>query len=51
MGRDNGGMGGSVIRNMHKGHMDKAKGGMIKGRKWEWWDWGEQWWGKGDNCN
>ena len=35
VGADNGGKGGSVARNMYKGHMDKAKG-RIKGGKWGW---------------
>ena len=31
-----GGKGGRVFRNMYKGHMDKTKGGRIKGGKWGW---------------
>ena len=34
-GRGTGGEGRRVVRNMHKGHMDKAKGG--KDRGWEVW--------------
>ena len=30
------GKGGRVFRNMYKGHMDKTKGGRIKGGKWGW---------------
>ena len=36
-----------LSKNMHKGHMDKAKGGGIEGGRWGWlgsgkW-WGEKW--------
>ena len=30
-----------VFRNMYKGHMDKTKGGRIKGGKWGWLGCGE----------
>ena len=42
----NGGNGrkwGRVVRNMYKGHMDKTKGGRIKGGKWGWLGGGELW--------
>ena len=47
---DNGEKGGRVVRNMYKGHLDKTKGGRIKGGKWGQLVWVE-WWGRnGDNC-
>ena len=30
------GKGGSVFRNNSKGHMDKTKGGGIRGGRWGW---------------
>ena len=30
-----------VVRNMYKGHMDKAKGGRIEGGRWGWGGLGE----------
>ena len=45
--RDNGGW---PSRSMHKGHMDKAKGGGFKGGRQGWVEQGA-WWGEnGDNC-
>ena len=29
-------LGCRVIKNMYKGHIDKAKGGSFEGRKWRW---------------
>ena len=37
------GKGERVFRNNYKGHMDKTKGGRIKGGKWGWLGWGEWW--------
>ena len=34
VGGDNGGKGGRVFRNIHKGHMDKTKEGGIRGGSW-----------------
>ena len=46
-----GGKGEGVFRNMYEGHMDKTKGGRIKGGKWGWLELGGEWWeGNGDNC-
>ena len=36
-------MGGRVFRNKYKGHMDKTKGGGIRGGRWGWLGW----WGSG----
>ena len=41
-----GGKGGRVVRNMYKGHMDKAKAGRIEGGRWGWLGWGGWWGGK-----
>ena len=35
-----GGKGGRIFRNMYEEHMDKTKGGSIKGGKWGWLGWG-----------
>ena len=32
---------GRVIRNIYKGHMDKAKGGKVEGRRQGWWGGGK----------
>ena len=51
-GGDNGeGKREGLSRNMYKGHMDKAKGGLrsrVGGG--DGWGGGEWWWGIGDNC-
>ena len=33
-----------VFRNMYKGHMEKTKGGRIKGGKWGWLGWRREEW-------
>ena len=35
-----GAIGGRVFGNNYKGHMDKAKGGGIRGGRWGWLGWG-----------
>ena len=41
---------GRSIKEMYKGHMDKAKVGRFEGGTWGWVG-GGKWWGEnGDNC-
>ena len=40
-GEGEGDNGAKGFRNNYKGHMDKTKGGGIKGGRWGWLGWGE----------
>ena len=40
MGVGNGGKRMKVCRNNYEGHMDKTKGGGIRGGRWGWLGWG-----------
>ena len=45
-----GGKGGRIFRNNDKGHMDKTKGGGIRGGMWGWLGWGGVMGENGDSC-